>query len=403
MTLFKVAFLLQNVNPASPGYSENIWVTAGVYRSDYPGLDTSGSAGWNYQFGSWNFTNPAINPDPNADFVAGKWVTYDADMMPLIHLALNAAWENWGMLPNSHDLNDLKFTIFESQWESGERIKCEMQLRNMSFKAVLGTYSPPQTSNTLLQLTQGSDWGTLANWQYDNEGMRQATSLPALTNDTVVLVDNSTIASGTAAQTAACEVGVYRDGAVPITLNISGSLTASVNLSIAFGTSGTAVATGTVNVLNGGVVDANALYVGYNGGNGALIISPGGTVSCKADWGLHGWITSGAIRAAPGATLVVDWHTGDPARNVYRCCHVVMPTFVAAGSVASGTGAITPALPANIATGDILLLFLETANQAISITNQNGGTWTAGYQLAAGNRNSRQHHRYQTYGLLVEV
>ena len=53
------------------------------------------------------------------------------------------------------------------------------------------------------------------------------------------------------------------------------------------------------------------------------------------------------------------------------------PTFIAAGAVASGTGAITPALPAGIAANDILLLFLETANQAISISNQNGGTWTA--------------------------
>jgi len=53
------------------------------------------------------------------------------------------------------------------------------------------------------------------------------------------------------------------------------------------------------------------------------------------------------------------------------------PTFVAAGSVASGTGTITPALPAGIAANDILLLFLETSNQAISISNQNGGTWTA--------------------------
>jgi hypothetical protein len=52
------------------------------------------------------------------------------------------------------------------------------------------------------------------------------------------------------------------------------------------------------------------------------------------------------------------------------------PTFVAAGSVASGTGTITPGLPAGISTGDILLLFLEDANKTISISNQNGGTWT---------------------------
>jgi hypothetical protein len=50
--------------------------------------------------------------------------------------------------------------------------------------------------------------------------------------------------------------------------------------------------------------------------------------------------------------------------------------FVAAGSVASGTGAITPVLPSGIATNDILLLAIETGNEAISISNQNGGTWT---------------------------
>ena len=52
------------------------------------------------------------------------------------------------------------------------------------------------------------------------------------------------------------------------------------------------------------------------------------------------------------------------------------PVFIAAGAVTSNTTAITPALPAGIATNDILLLFLETSNQAISISNQNGGTWT---------------------------
>jgi endoglucanase len=52
------------------------------------------------------------------------------------------------------------------------------------------------------------------------------------------------------------------------------------------------------------------------------------------------------------------------------------PTFVAAGTVTSGTGTITPARPAGIATNDILILFVETSNQAVSISNQNGGTWT---------------------------
>jgi hypothetical protein len=54
-----------------------------------------------------------------------------------------------------------------------------------------------------------------------------------------------------------------------------------------------------------------------------------------------------------------------------------IPTFVAAGAASSGTKTITPALPSGIATGDILLLFVETSNQAVSVSNQNGGTWTA--------------------------
>jgi hypothetical protein len=54
----------------------------------------------------------------------------------------------------------------------------------------------------------------------------------------------------------------------------------------------------------------------------------------------------------------------------------LIPLFVAAGTAASGTGTITPALPSGIAVNDILLLFLETANQAITIPTPNGGTWT---------------------------
>jgi len=52
-----------------------------------------------------------------------------------------------------------------------------------------------------------------------------------------------------------------------------------------------------------------------------------------------------------------------------------VPTFVASGAIAAGTGTIAPALPSGLATGDILLLFVETANQAISVSGANGGTW----------------------------
>ena len=53
-----------------------------------------------------------------------------------------------------------------------------------------------------------------------------------------------------------------------------------------------------------------------------------------------------------------------------------LPTYVAAGPNTWGATSITPALPAGIATNDILLLFVETPNRAVTISNSNGGTWT---------------------------
>ena len=82
----------------------------------------------------------------------------------------------------------------------------------------------------------------------------------------------------------------------------------------------------------------------------------------------------GSVRTCapnPGAPVNTSGLTayGDTATGA-------IPTFVAAGAVASNTTAITPALPAGIQVNDILLLFLETSNQAITIATANGGAWT---------------------------
>jgi hypothetical protein len=55
---------------------------------------------------------------------------------------------------------------------------------------------------------------------------------------------------------------------------------------------------------------------------------------------------------------------------------VAIPTFVNFGVAATGTTAVSPALPASLLVDDILLLFIETANEAITIPTPNGGTWT---------------------------
>ncbi|KKU14490.1 MAG: Fibronectin type III domain protein [Parcubacteria group bacterium GW2011_GWB1_45_9] len=70
--------------------------------------------------------------------------------------------------------------------------------------------------------------------------------------------------------------------------------------------------------------------------------------------------------------------TGGFSGLVWRIpsANAAIPTFVGCGAAAGAAAAITPVLPAGIATNDILLLFLETSGEAITVANGNGGTWS---------------------------
>jgi hypothetical protein len=105
--------------------------------------------------------------------------------------------------------------------------------------------------------------------------------------------------------------------------------------------------------------------------------NPGGSDS--------GWVTNRVyndtgLSASTQYTYTVKMRDSAPTPNVGTASSPASATtpalqFVAAGAVSSGTGTISPALPTGRAVNDILLLFVETANQAVSISNQNGGTW----------------------------
>ncbi len=88
----------------------------------------------------------------------------------------------------------------------------------------------------------------------------------------------------------------------------------------------------------------------------------------------HSYVNAGCYTVALTATNAYGNNTN--TQTNYITVTGSIPTFVAAGAVAYGTGAITPALPSGIATNDILLLFLNTSNQTITIPTPNGGTWT---------------------------
>jgi hypothetical protein len=61
-----------------------------------------------------------------------------------------------------------------------------------------------------------------------------------------------------------------------------------------------------------------------------------------------------------------------------------VPLFVSAGTIGYGTTTMTPGLPGSIAINDVLLLFVESANQTVTISNQNGGTWSNAGLTAQG-------------------
>jgi hypothetical protein len=96
--------------------------------------------------------------------------------------------------------------------------------------------------------------------------------------------------------------------------------------------------------------------------NGALSGTPAG-----GDVGTNSWTVQVSDGLGGTDTAVLNITVAAPGA----------PTFVAAGAVAGGTGTIKPALPSGLAVGDILLLFVETANQASTISAANGGTWAA--------------------------
>lgn len=120
----------------------------------------------------------------------------------------------------------------------------------------------------------------------------------------------------------------------------------------------------------------------------------------EIDRALNSTFTSGAVTNAytPGANPAMPFTAGGLAANTTYYFRVRAtnangdstnsnvasattlpasnaPTFVASGPIGSAPGSFAPILPSGIQTGDILLLFVETANEASSISNANGGTW----------------------------
>jgi hypothetical protein len=129
--------------PDANGYGDMVWMEFGIYRNTEPTrLDLSnliieGDIGPGGGLGKLIYLADSTHfTPPNATFIGGNWVNFHGNLVPFLYDALNEAWSR-GFLPNSHDPNYFKLDGFGPTWESTYRSKVELQLRNLSLKAVL--------------------------------------------------------------------------------------------------------------------------------------------------------------------------------------------------------------------------------------------------------------------------
>lgn len=100
-----------------------------------------------------------------------------------------------------------------------------------------------------------------------------------------------------------------------------------------------------------------------------------GTSVIRATAAVNGQLADISVVVPPVITNANDYTAAKPSEQIDFDTNIpaMAPQFVSAGTVAEGTGAIVPALPVGIQINDIMLLFVESANEAVSTPSG----WTA--------------------------
>jgi hypothetical protein len=94
--------------------------------------------------------------------------------------------------------------------------------------------------------------------------------------------------------------------------------------------------------------------------------APGRTV-VRATATAGNQIADVAITVPAVITNANNYTAAAPSENIDFDTNIpAMPSFVSAGAMAEGTGNVTPGLPPGLAEKDIMLLFVETANEAVT-------------------------------------
>jgi len=129
---FQVFMSIANRNKKSPGQGQYVWFGIPIYDDRhrmppaYQAQDFADSKMFINTVAADVFTKESTHD--------GKWVTLDADLLPLLREALVTAWQR-GFLPGSHDAADFRVAGIFIGWEVPGIFDVEMQVRNLSLTA----------------------------------------------------------------------------------------------------------------------------------------------------------------------------------------------------------------------------------------------------------------------------
>jgi len=130
---FQVFLTVANRNPSSPGYGQYLWFGIPIYddRSRITPAHAAQDFGDTKMF-IYTVAAHAFTKESTHD---GQWVTFARDLLPLVREGLETGWER-GFMPGSRDFADYRLTGIFIGWEVPGILDVEVQLRNLSLKAL---------------------------------------------------------------------------------------------------------------------------------------------------------------------------------------------------------------------------------------------------------------------------
>lgn len=128
---FLIFLTVANRNPQSPGYGQYFWFGIPIYDDRarivpaYQAQDFGDTKMFIYTPASDVFTKQSTHDN--------EWVTFAADLIPLLRKGLAAGWQR-GFMAGSRDAADYRLTGIVIGWEVPGILDVELALRNLSLR-----------------------------------------------------------------------------------------------------------------------------------------------------------------------------------------------------------------------------------------------------------------------------